>query len=61
TGRGADVMRPMALPLIGGMSIELLTLFVVPVLYSLGEELRLERRLRKEALGMPVTAAEAST
>ena len=61
TGRGADMMRPMALPLIGGMGIELLTLFVVPVLYSLGEELRLERRLRKATLGTPVSAGEAST
>ena len=32
-GRGADVMRPMALPLVGGMVAELITLFVVPVLY----------------------------
>lgn len=30
TGRGSDVMQPMALPLVGGMLIELLTLFVVP-------------------------------
>ncbi|ACY16067.1 efflux RND transporter permease subunit [Haliangium ochraceum] len=44
TGRGADVMRPMALPVLGGMAIELITLFVVPVLYCLGEELRLRRR-----------------
>jgi Cu(I)/Ag(I) efflux system membrane protein CusA/SilA len=32
-GRGADVMTPMALPSVGGMLFELLTLFVVPVLY----------------------------
>ena len=32
-GRGADVMRPMALPSIGGMCLELLTLFVVPTLF----------------------------
>jgi Cu(I)/Ag(I) efflux system membrane protein CusA/SilA len=34
TGRGADLMRPMAVPILGGMAIELLTLFVVPVLYG---------------------------
>ena len=34
TGRGADLMRPMAVPILGGMGIELLTLFVVPVLYA---------------------------
>ncbi len=44
TGRGADVMAPMALPSVGGMSIVLITLFVVPVLYSLTEETRLRWR-----------------
>jgi Cu(I)/Ag(I) efflux system membrane protein CusA/SilA len=39
-GRGADVMVPMAIPIVGGMAIELITLFVVPVLYSLREEWR---------------------
>ena len=33
TGRGADLMQPMALPLVGGMTFELVTLFVVPVIY----------------------------
>lgn len=40
-GRGADVMMPMALPALGGMTVALVTLFVVPVLYSLHHELRL--------------------
>jgi Cu(I)/Ag(I) efflux system membrane protein CusA/SilA len=44
-GRGADIMVPMALPSVGGMVIELLTLFVVPVLYCALEEQRLKRRL----------------
>jgi Cu(I)/Ag(I) efflux system membrane protein CusA/SilA len=43
TGRGGDVMAPMAIPIFGGMSIELITLFVVPVLYSWLEERRLRR------------------
>ena len=34
TGRGADIMLPMALPIVGGMAIELLTMFVVPVLFA---------------------------
>lgn len=34
TGRGADIMIPMALPTIGGMMFVLLSLFTVPVLYS---------------------------
>lgn len=33
TGRGADVARAMALPVFFGMLIELVSLFVVPVLY----------------------------
>jgi len=41
TGRGGDIMGPMAIPIFGGMSIELITLFVVPVLYSFFEEKRL--------------------
>jgi Cu(I)/Ag(I) efflux system membrane protein CusA/SilA len=44
-GRGADLMVPMALPSLGGMSIQLLTLFVVPVLYAALEEWRMRRRL----------------
>ena len=47
-GRGSDVMVPMALPQVGGMAIELLTLFVVPVLYCAVEERMYERRRRKE-------------
>jgi len=34
TGRGADVARAMALPVFGGMLFTLITLFVVPVLFS---------------------------
>jgi len=42
SGRGADVMMTMALPSLGGMATILLTLFVVPVLYSWVEERRLD-------------------
>jgi Cu(I)/Ag(I) efflux system membrane protein CusA/SilA len=47
TGRGADIMVPMAIPSFGGMTIAILTVFVVPVLYCFAEEVRLQRRLRK--------------
>ena len=40
-GRGSDVMMPMALPAVGGMAVELMTLFVVPVLFCAVEEWRL--------------------
>jgi Cu(I)/Ag(I) efflux system membrane protein CusA/SilA len=43
TGRGADIMVPMAIPSVGGMLIAIITMLVVPVLYSLVEELRLKR------------------
>jgi copper/silver efflux system protein len=33
TGRGADIMVPMAIPIFGGMVIEVITMLVVPVLY----------------------------
>ena len=42
-GRGADIMVPMALPSVGGMAIELVTLFVVPVLYAAIEERKFAR------------------
>ena len=40
TGRGSDLMVPMAIPIFGGMFIELLTMFVVPVLFCLTREMR---------------------
>ncbi len=42
-GRGSDIMVPMAIPSFGGMVVEILTMLVVPVLYSLREERRLNR------------------
>ena len=47
TGRGADVMVPMAIPSFGGMLIEVLTMFVVPVLYSLYRESRIRLGIGK--------------
>lgn len=41
TGRGADVARAMALPVFFGMFIELVSLFVVPVLYCGYMEMKL--------------------
>lgn len=38
SGRGADIMIPMAIPSFGGMAIELCTLFIVPVLYAWRKE-----------------------
>ena len=49
TGRGSDVMIPMALPSVGGMLVVLITVFVVPVLYCLVRER--EFRARSEPSG----------
>lgn len=38
TGRGSDIMIPMAIPTFGGMAVALITLFIVPVLCSWNEE-----------------------
>ena len=40
TGRGSDVMIPMAVPSFGGMLVVLLSVFTVPVLYSWVREAR---------------------
>jgi len=45
TGKGSDIMVPMAIPLFGGMTIEVLTMFIVPVLYSMWQEGRIKRKL----------------
>ncbi|WP_228236190.1 efflux RND transporter permease subunit [Allomuricauda sp. M10] len=46
TGRGSDIMIPMAIPSFGGMLIALITLFVVPVLYSWKREIQLKMQSR---------------
>lgn len=46
TGRGSDIMIPMAIPSFGGMLIALITLFVVPVLYSWRQELKIKSEKR---------------
>lgn len=45
TGRGADIMIPMAIPSVGGMSLVLLTMFTVPVLFCMVEEFKLKYRI----------------
>ncbi|MFO7674204.1 MAG: efflux RND transporter permease subunit, partial [Lutibacter sp.] len=34
TGKGSDIMVPMAIPLFGGMIIQIMTIFVVPILQA---------------------------
>jgi Cu(I)/Ag(I) efflux system membrane protein CusA/SilA len=42
TGTGSEVMKPMAIPTIGGMIVAFVTLFVIPVVFSYFEERNLE-------------------
>ncbi len=43
TGKGSDIMVPMAIPLFGGMVIQVMTMFVVPILYSMWRERQVRR------------------
>lgn len=47
TGRGSDLMLPMALPVVGGMLFAFISVFVVPVAYAAA----LERQLPARAVG----------
>jgi Cu(I)/Ag(I) efflux system membrane protein CusA/SilA len=38
TGKGSDIMIPMAIPMVGGMLMAVITVFVLPVCYSLWQE-----------------------
>ena len=38
TGKGSDIMIPMAIPIFGGMIIDVTSYFIVPVLYSWRQE-----------------------
>jgi Cu(I)/Ag(I) efflux system membrane protein CusA/SilA len=41
-GRGADIMVPMAIPSFGGMVFEVITMLIVPVLYSGIKEMKVK-------------------
>ncbi len=57
TGRGADIMVPMAIPSFGGMLVELMTIFLVPILYCWVQEFRL--RWGRSALPAPLETEHA--
>ena len=55
TGTGADVMKRIAAPMIGGMvTSTILTLLVIPVLYALWRWQRVKRLQRVIETGLPV-------
>ena len=50
TGRGSDVMQPMAIPSVGGMVVSMLvTIFIAPCLFSAVEEWKWKRAQRNLA------------
>lgn len=46
TGKGSDIMVPMAIPIVGGMVIQLMTIFVVPILQAYWRETVIKRDTR---------------
>ena len=51
TGRGSDIMVPMAIPSFGGMTIEILTMLVVPVLYCWIKEIKIHKHKPEDNRG----------
>jgi Cu(I)/Ag(I) efflux system membrane protein CusA/SilA len=47
TGKGADIMIPMAIPTFGGMVVQVFSLFLVPVLYSMWQEKKVKKFNKK--------------
>ncbi len=43
TGRGSDIMVPMAIPSFGGMFVIFISVFIIPVLYSMVKEFAFKR------------------
>jgi len=43
TGRGSDIMVPMAIPSFGGMLLAMVTIFLVPVLYCWIKEIKIRK------------------
>ncbi len=50
TGKGADIMVPMAIPIFGGMVIQIMTIFVVPVLQAIWRENEVKKSPSPELL-----------
>jgi Cu(I)/Ag(I) efflux system membrane protein CusA/SilA len=48
TGKGADIMVPMAIPTFGGMIIQVMTVFVVPLFQAMWREGEVRRREKGE-------------
>ena len=49
TGKGSDIMVPMAIPTFGGMLVQTVAIFIVPVLYCMWQERIVRIQLKKQA------------
>ena len=47
TGKGSDIMVPMAIPAFGGMTIQIMTMFIVPVLQAFWRETVIKNQNKK--------------
>jgi len=52
TGKGSDIMIPMAIPMFGGMVIQVMTVFVVPLFQSMWRERAVSRHRQSEVLSI---------
>ncbi len=50
TGKGSDIMVPMAIPTFGGMTIQIMTMFVVPVLQAFWRETVIKKEMKNSSL-----------
>ena len=57
SGPGSDVAQPMAIPVVGGMILELISLFIVPMVYCWVKELKWRWGLSDPAFERPDPAA----
>jgi len=49
TGKGSDIMIPMAIPTFGGMTIQIMTMFIVPVLQAYWRETVIKNKEKRNA------------
>ena len=47
TGKGSDIMVPMAIPTFGGMVIQIMTIFVVPILQCFWREGEVKKQAKQ--------------
>lgn len=53
SGRGSDVMQPMAIPSVGGMAVQLITFLLIPCLYCMVMEWQVPRNLTNRGVSPP--------